>query len=96
MPSRDDEPPAPPPVDYEPWPRRPMPRWLKVLIWAAIGVHALGIIPAFILLWHAFANEDRLGDLITGGACCIPVGLLMLLGLFVLMTKAGERDDERG
>lgn len=69
---------------------------MKVTIWIAVIVHALGIIPAIAFFIFAFTGNDRrsgLDNAISGGVCCIPLGLIALLGLLVLLSKTGNRDN---
>jgi hypothetical protein len=85
-----------PKLDYEPWPqRRKTPRALKVTIWVALVVHALGIIPIIAFFLYGLNDAtagDGWGNAISGGVCCIPVGALVLLGFLVMLSKVGDRD----
>jgi hypothetical protein len=83
----------PPPVDYEPWPqRRRLPRVLKVLIWVAVGVHALGIIPAVIFLGHALMQDHgTLNEVVSSGTCCCyPAIAVVLVACLFFWIRAGE------
>jgi hypothetical protein len=83
------------PLDYERWPqRRKTPRPIKILLWAAILIHALGIIPAATFFWFAVTDESsRLADVLMSGACCIPFSILALLSLMVVIWRMSDADD---
>jgi len=97
MVEKSDKPTEPQKLDYEPWPQsRKLPRAIKVTIWIAIVVHAMGIIPAIALFIFAFKSDGARGGLdnaISGGVCCIPLGLISLLGFLVFLSKMGDRNN---
>lgn len=92
MPVPDD----PPKLDYEPWPQpRKLPRALKVTIWVALLVHAMGVIPVIAFLLYSVsdgAHGSAVGNAISSGLCCIPIAAFSVLGFFVLLSRVGERD----
>lgn len=93
LPGDDPSPPRPPPVDYEPFPqRRRVPPVLKVMIWTAVGVHALGIIPAFYFLGHVVTHDrGTLSELISSGTCCCyPIIAIVLVAFLYFWIRAGE------
>ena len=95
-PDQPDPSPGKPPdnrLDYEPWPqRRKTPKPVKILIWAAILIHSVGILPAAVFLWFAMTDESsRLADVLGSGACCVPFGLLLVLSVIVVLYRVGEK-----
>lgn len=80
-------------LDYESWPqRRKTPKPIKIAIWAALIVHGLGIGPALIFLWYVSTDPSSgLFSVLTSGACCIPFALLVLLSIFIVVSRIGDR-----
>jgi hypothetical protein len=82
-----------PTLDYQPWQeQRRLPRPLKVLLWGAVIVHSIGILPALILLWFVMTDQSsRLADVLSSGACCIPFALLAILSILIVWSRIGDR-----